>query len=70
MFWVKRVKRGTIPVKKMKRGSEREGMRCEQGLLFWFSRPIGILGGGFGRDGVFLEKSSCVTVCFGGSDFC
>ena len=53
MFWVKRVKRGTIPLRKMKRGSEREEMGCEQGLLFWFSRPIGILGGGFGRDGVF-----------------
>ena len=55
VFWVTRVTRGTIPVRKMKRGSEREGMRFEQGLLIWFFRPIGILGGEFGRDEVFWK---------------
>ena len=53
MFWVKRE---IVLERKIKRGSGRGGIRCEQDLLFGFFRLIVILRGGFGTDGAVWRR--------------
>ena len=44
-------------------------MGCEQVLLFWFPRPIGILGGGPSRDGAAWKRVHVEKFVLGGQIF-